>query len=310
MQNDDELLTKLAYMYYIDNLPQAKIAETLGISRSTASRLLQTARDRGIVKVEINSANSRCYSSEKILKEKYNIVEAIVVPVYSTKPDNILKTLGQAGANFLKQNIEDGMTVSFSMGKTLSAVADCLEIEKKIQCSVIPITGGQGQVRPEYHSNDICRRVADHFGGIAHALYAPSIVSSESLKKGIIADPMIQKVFEHAKKADFTVVSVGNISTSTFLDLGIISREESKEMKELGVIGDIGGWFLDSKGEILDLEIHKRVVGPDLMEVSSNSKIVLMAGADSKKEVIKAALMGNWIDVLITDEEVANYLIS
>lgn len=310
MQIDDELLTKLAYMYYIDNLPQAKIAATLGISRSTASRLLQTARDRGIVKVEINPANSRCFSLEKVLKEKYNIDEVIVVPLYSTKSCNILRTLGQAGANFLRQNIKDGMTISFSMGKTLSAVADCLEIEKKIQCSVIPITGGQSQVNPEYHSNDICRRVADNFGGIAHALYAPSIVSSENLKEGIIADPMIQKVFEYAKKADFTVVSVGNVSTSTFLDLGIIGRSESEEMKELGVIGDIGGWFLDKKGKILDLEIHKRVVGPDLMEISQDSKMVLMAGADSKKEAIKAALMGNWIDVLITDEEVATYLIS
>ena len=309
MQNNTELITKVAYMYYIDNLPQSKIASLLNISNSTVSRLLQTARDRGIVKIEIQTLNTRCYSLEKTLKDKFHIEDAIVVPSYSAKEENILKVLGEAGMNYLKQNIEDGMTVALSMGKTLSEVANSLEVEEKVNCNVVPITGGLGQVKSELHSNDICRRIADKFGGTAYPLYAPAIVANEELKNAIIKDPMIQSVFEMGLNADITVVGVGNVSDSTFIDLGIISKDEAKKMEQNGVIGDIGSWFFDHKGNILDLDIHKRVVGPDFRKISEHSKVVLISGTNEKKEVINAALKGDWVDVLITCENVAQYLL-
>ncbi|MFZ7945932.1 sugar-binding transcriptional regulator [Neobacillus sp. 19] len=309
MQNNTELVTKVAYMYYIDNLPQSKIASLLNISNSTVSRLIQTARDRGIVKIEIQTLNTRCYSLEKLLKEKFHIEEAIVVPSYSAIEENILKVLGEAGMNYLKQNIQEGMTVAFSMGKTLSEVANCLEVDEKVDCNIVPITGGLGQVKSELHSNDICRRIADKFGGTAYPLYAPAIVGNEELKNAIITDPMIQSVFKMGLNADITVVGVGNVTDSTFIDLGIISKEEAKIMENDGVIGDIGSWFFDKKGNILNLDIHKRVVGPDFSKLSEQSKVVLISGTNEKKEVIKAALQGNWVDVLITCENVAQYLL-
>nr|WP_263324684.1 sugar-binding transcriptional regulator [Neobacillus sp. Marseille-Q6967] len=309
MQNNSELITKVAYMYYIDNLPQSKIASLLGISNSTVSRLLQSARDRGIVKIEIQNTNIRCYSLEKKLIDKFHIEEAIVVPSYSVREENILRDLGEAGVNYLKQNIKPEMTIAFSMGKTLSVVADCLEVEEKVDCNIVPITGGLGQVRSELHSNDICRRIADKFGGTAYPLYAPAILATEDLKNGIIKDPMIQKVFQMGLNADITVVGVGNVSDSTFNELELISKEESKEMERHGVIGDIGSWFFDQNGNILDLDIHRRVVGPDFKKLSENSKVVLIAGTEEKREVIKAALKGKWVDVLITCENAAEYLL-
>lgn len=309
MQNDNEIVTQVAYMYYIDNLPQTEISSILGISRPTVSRLLQTARDKGIVKIEIDSPNIRCFAAEKLLKEKYPIEEAIVVPIHSSKEENILSELGKAGMQFLKRNIKAGMTVAVAMGKTLSEVANHLEEVEKKACNIVPLTGGLGQVSPELHSNDICRRMAEKIGGTAFPFYAPAIVYSEEIKEALTGDPMIQQVLEMARNADMTIAGVGNVSNSTFIDLGIISKEESEEMKKYGVVGDIGSWFFDDKGNILDLELHKRVMGPDFRKVRENSKVVLVAGTEAKQEVIKSVLSGKLADVLITDEKVADFLI-
>lgn len=48
-----DLLVEAARMYYENSLTHAEIGKKLGFSRWTASRLIQEARDRGIVRITI-----------------------------------------------------------------------------------------------------------------------------------------------------------------------------------------------------------------------------------------------------------------
>lgn len=306
---DNTFLSRIAYLHYIDNIPQNEIAKIMGISKSSVSRSLQTARDKGIVTIEVKTSNENCYYLEKKLEERYKLKRVVVIPSYTNNNASVLRDLGKAGATYLQQIVKNGMTISVAMGRTLSEIANNLSNEENVNCNIVPISGGLGQVSPELHANDICRRIADSFSGVAYPLYAPAIVSTESLREGIMGDRMIQQVFDMAINADYALVSVGNISDSTFLNLGIISQEESDGIKALGGIGDIGGFYFDANGEIIDADIHKRVVGPAFKELREKTNIILVAGSDSKKEVIKSSLLGELVDVLITDESVAKYLI-
>jgi len=51
-------LLAVARLYYEDDLSQQQIADRLGVSRSTVSRLLQLAREQGIVHIEIRPPTS------------------------------------------------------------------------------------------------------------------------------------------------------------------------------------------------------------------------------------------------------------
>lgn len=57
------------------------------------------------------------------------------------------------------------------------------------------------------------------------------------------------------------------------------------------------------------MDINKRIVGVSFDKLRRKSKIVLIAGTEKKENVIKSALKGNWVDVLITDENVCRYLL-
>ena len=52
-----QLLKKIATMYYIEHLTQAEIGRSLNMSRSTVSRLLQEARDKGVVTITVDGEN-------------------------------------------------------------------------------------------------------------------------------------------------------------------------------------------------------------------------------------------------------------
>ena len=68
-------------------------------------------------------------------------------------------------------------------------------------------------------------------------------------------------------------------------------------------------WLYDVNGKIADSPIQNRIVGPSITQISDKSKIVLVSGTNEKKDAILAALKGEWVDTLITDEKVAEFLI-
>ena len=57
MAHIDELrlMTKVARMYYEENMRQSDIAKQLGLSQATISRLFNRAREEGIVRITVNT---------------------------------------------------------------------------------------------------------------------------------------------------------------------------------------------------------------------------------------------------------------
>ena len=50
--DDNRLIYKCCYLYYMDGLGQKEICDQLGISRATVSRLLKAGKENGVVRIE------------------------------------------------------------------------------------------------------------------------------------------------------------------------------------------------------------------------------------------------------------------
>ena len=55
---EEDLTAKIAWYYYIDNLTQQQIADLIGIPRLRVIKLLEKARQSGIVQFRISENNS------------------------------------------------------------------------------------------------------------------------------------------------------------------------------------------------------------------------------------------------------------
>ena len=71
--SEEELLARIAWFYYHDNLTQSEIGDKLKLPRLKVSRLLEKGRQSGIIKVQINSRFTGCLELEEALQQYFNL---------------------------------------------------------------------------------------------------------------------------------------------------------------------------------------------------------------------------------------------
>ena len=78
MERNTELLLRVARMYHVQSETMDAIAHHLGVSRSTVSRLLKEARDRGLVRVTITDPDRPMTRLAEIFRKSFHVQAHLV----------------------------------------------------------------------------------------------------------------------------------------------------------------------------------------------------------------------------------------
>ncbi|MDD4378053.1 MAG: sugar-binding transcriptional regulator [Eubacteriales bacterium] len=308
-------MAKAAVMYYIDNMSQKDISNILGISRPTVCRVLEQARQSGIVQICINLPIIRCEEAERELCRRFGFMDAVVIVQPSIQEANISKNLGRACAQYILSQLRNNMVVGISMGHTLMNAAlqlrDLAPKEHHVAENVtfVSVIGGSGNTDPSCHSNEICHTMARAVNGKSVPLYAPAVAETVEQKQQFMRSNMLLHGLEMANNADITLISLGSLDYHSHATNELISKREIEHMKRIGIKGDMCAKFFDANGDFTKASINKRVVGVELSSPRNCSKKILVAGGKSKQEAIKAIVGAGFLNGLITDENTANYLL-
>lgn len=300
-QNYEDLLTIVAWMYYMDDYTQQQIAQELGITRTKVSRLLSAAKNRGIVQIRITQSLPDYYVLEKELKRHFGLKVAVVAP-------EDRKLLGQFGAEFLLRFISEHKPCRVGLGwsTTVSSMAPYL-IRKSTQshqkCSVYDLTGSFIGQRNPYSISWI----------LAEAIYAqyiplavPVLVENPSIKE----EPSIKRALKEASEVDIAFVGMGCMGQeSTLLKTKLVSSDTMKELQEQNCVGEVLMRFFDDQGRPVQTFLDDRVVSIDWNAIRRIPLFVVMASGKEKILPLKAALKGGWVSGLVTDVYTAKTLL-
>ena len=97
----DRLSINVAKLYYRSEYSQQKIAEELGISRPSVSRLLQYAKEKGYVKIQIFDPVEDMSHMEQLLVERFHLSEARIASSTLNDEQEIKKYIGLKAAEYL-----------------------------------------------------------------------------------------------------------------------------------------------------------------------------------------------------------------
>lgn len=305
-----KLLYKIARAYYEDDLTQEQIGKRFGLSRIKVSRLLRRAREEGIVQISVVSPVALHTDLEGRLETRYDLDEAIVVSIRDQDRTDVVRSLGPAAAAYLVRCLQGEEVVSLTWGTTLLAVVDALPVQHWPQMRVVQMLGGLGQPEADVYGADLARRMAEAFGAKLRLIPSPGIVSSKVVRDALVADPQISDTLALGTHADVALVGIGRpMPGSVVIQSGILTPEALAALQARGAVGDIALRFFDAKGQPVIHEVDERIIGPTLEQIRAIPRVIGVAGGADKVDVIRAALRGGLLDVLVTDEKSAEKLV-
>jgi DNA-binding transcriptional regulator LsrR (DeoR family) len=315
MQIDPQLhrlLYRVAQAYYGDGHTQLEIAKRFGLSRPKVSRLLQKAREVHVVNISLVPPSKGDADLEHDLEAAFGLEEVVVVEVdHPENPELVARDLGHAAAECMLRCLSRSSVVAMAWGRTLWATVEALPGRTMPGVTLVQLTGGLGPVDALEHSTELIRRAAQKLNAQLRLLPAPGIVSTRAAAQALRRDHQVSEVLKLASQADMAVVGLGVPTPDSVLlkDGTILTSNDLRLLRASGVVGDIALRYIDAQGDAFPLEsLNRRIIGLTLDEIQRIPKVIGVGGGRVKHKIVRAALIGGLLDVLVTDRGTAEVL--
>jgi DNA-binding transcriptional regulator LsrR (DeoR family) len=305
--DQDRLLVKAARLYYESNMTQAVIADRMRLSRQKVQRLLDLAKEKGVVRIVIEPLMGIHDDLEKALEERFGLREAVVVETSAYDQEStVAREVGVGAAEYLLRVLRPKDRIVISWGGALLGMVNALRRHPHRDMRGIEVIQGLGAVvdpSRDTHSTELARRLAHFLGGQAVPLPAPGVAGSRQARNAFLHDPPVARVLEEARSADLAFVGIGAPRQDSILirEGSIVSWPELEALKKKGAAGDINLRYFDREGRAIASDLDDRVVGLTLDDFRRIPHVVGVAGGAAKLRAIRGALEGKLIHVLITD---------
>jgi len=313
-QSDDQirLMTKIARMYHERGMRQRQISEELHVSQPRVSRLLKRAVEVGIVRTTVAVPSGVHSDLEDSLERRFGLREAVVVDAVGSD-DALTLPLGAATASYLEATLTGGDTVGISSwSATLLAAVECMRPARTtVVDTVVQVVGGVGDPRVQVQANRLIATFAQCTGAHPVFMPAPGMLATVAARDSLMGDPAVTRVMDLWPRLTLALLGIGSLEPSPLLrDSGnVMAHADQQLLRDAGAVGDICLRFFDADGRPIDSAINERVIGISAEHLLAVPRRVAAAGGERKRAAIRAALLGGWINVLITDVESAKALV-
>ncbi len=302
------IVVRAAWLYYKDGLTQAEIAEELYVSRATVGRLLEAARDDGIVRFEISTDHLAACELSRDLRGRHGLTEAVVIPRIPGEHAraNTNERLAYAAADHLRRFLRPGAVIGVGWGSTVMRVLFALPRESLRDVTIAALAGGI-----DVYTRDIMARHSNGVNEHLQPVPAPLVAASAAGAAALRDDPSVTRVLRLGRAAVATVTGIGSSHpTASSVRAGLHTAAQVHRFREMGAVGDILGEWFDATGAVVPEATSDRRIGISIEELRDLPNVIAVAGGTEKAEAIAGALNGGYLDVLVTDEDVAEILVA
>jgi DNA-binding transcriptional regulator LsrR (DeoR family) len=298
------IITKIAYLYYIEGKSQKEISQELDIYRTTVGRMLRKAQREGIIAFNIKNYDTELFAIESRIKDKYDLNEAIVVP------DDLSQSLAEMAVQYLKKIIEPGDVVGVSWGKALENMVDGVRNISDLDACFVPLAGAPSEANSQYHVNGIIYDLAQKFNSRSVYINAAAVQPDVFAAQKVYRSAEYLKLKSYWQKMKIAVVGIGGPLTSmdsSWRDL--LTAEDVVTLRQERAVGDCCCHFFNQKGEIIDQDLERRLVACPIEQFPQVDNVIGLAGSLDKVESIKTLLKMGLLDTLITSRDTAEALL-
>lgn len=303
-----DVLVQAARLYYLQNKSQGEIAKTLGLSRSSVSRILAAAREKGIVEVRIHGPGlpARITELEQAIVRRFGIARAMVVARRVGRAP--IDVVAEAAARVFEDRVSRLTLLGLSWGRTVDRfVAEVEDEPINHALTVCPLVGGMPSATGPAGNTSV-EVLAQKRGGASFRFESPSVVESRQAWTALTRESTIGAAIERAAKVQAALVGIGSFgihASRLVVDAMALDEAEAAELAGQDAAGDICGRFYDLDGRPLGLPTSERVIGITLEQLGQVPDAIGLAGGVEKAGGVIGALRTGVLNGIVLDESLA-----
>jgi DNA-binding transcriptional regulator LsrR (DeoR family) len=308
------LITRVARLYHERGVRQSEIAASLNLSQARVSRLLKEAVERDIVRTVVVAPMGVHTELEEALQLRYGLRDVVVVDVEGDRDDEVTPALGAAAAAYLDATLKGGDVIGISSwSATLLAAVDVMKPKHvPVADRVVQIVGGLGSPEVQLQATRLTSRLAELTGARPAFVPSPGLVGTPALRQALVEDDGVRDVIALWNDLTLALVGIGSLEPSPLLRRSgnAIADRDQEELRALGAVGDVCMRFFDADGALIHSALDARIIGISGEDLRKVDRRIAVAGGSRKVSAIRAALAGDWVNILVTDLGVARSLLA
>lgn len=302
----DGMLYQAARRHYIDGATMETIAQELGVSRPTVSRLLAKARETGLVRITLAEPPTADSPTAKFLCDRFGVRMHMAAVPEPASTGARFKAVARTAAHLLASVVEDGMSLGIAWGTTAVGIAKELEHSPRDEVRVVQMNGaGHARSSAIPYSGTLLNTYAQAFGDAEVIPFpVPAFFDYASTREALWRERSIRRVRETIWDLDVALFGIGYPAgkvPSHVYATGYIEAHELAELLRGGVVGDVCTVMLRADGSYADIPINQRASGPNPAEMQSIRRRIGVVGDPSRATAVLAALRAGTMTDLVCD---------
>lgn len=289
MNRNQEKLQKLAYVaqrYYLDDWKQSDIAKELGVSRPLVSRMLQEARELGVVKIMVCPPVSQGEALVEQLRRSTSIRDGVLVE--DGRDDDATNQLLSQGAVQLLWQLRS-RRLGIGWGHLIGQLVTWLEEHPQLSSTVTdicPLVGNASIPARNYQSNENVRLIAQQLGASPHFIYLPALPDSLEEKQLLCSSEIYRQIQTQWDKMDTALVNIGNYPSSP--DFASLVRYGDLLQQE-HTCGRLLVYYFNPQGKVIQSEQDFAIQIP-LEQLRRCPNIIGVCSANTSVRALQGAL--------------------
>ena len=302
MVYEEMLMVKAVWYYYFEGKTQQQIADLMGVHRMRVVKLLDAARQNGIIRFQLRKDNEGRMSMEQELISRFHLEDAFVVPSEDPEESGQMG-IAEAASMYIRDRVGPDSFINIGYGNTPSRVLNNLATMVDAPINCISLTGGVSYYLPDVRSHVFNARL--------HLIPSPLFTSSPEMARAMREEAHVQEITRLISLAEMSVVGIGAMDEqATIFRSGVLSHSDLTYLKMRGAVGDLLSHFYDAKGSLVESPLEDRLVSTDLDTLRQLKHVIGVAAGENKVHAIHAALLTGVLNVLITDIATAGMVLA
>ena len=120
MDYEESLMIKAAWYYYFEEMTQQHVAELMGITRMRVIKLLEKARQTGIIQFRLRKDGESRMQLERNLMSAFGLQDAFVIPAAIDR-SAVNAGVAEAASMYISERLTENSLINIGYGDTPAA---------------------------------------------------------------------------------------------------------------------------------------------------------------------------------------------